>query len=397
MGEDEFRSLLLKGVLARLEQVLGPPDGFIPLHVPEFLGSEQELVKNCIQTGWVSSVGSYVDQFERDVAAACGTAYGVAVVNGTAALEVAMKIVGVQPGDEVLIPTLTFSATANAAHHLGAIPHFVDSAESTLGLDPTALRTHLSRIGEARRNGLYNRETGRRISCVVPVHVFGHPVDMERLGDVAREFDLVIVEDAAESLGSRYKGRACGSFGRVGAVSFNGNKIVTTGGGGAIVTDDEALARRAKHLTTTAKIPHPWAFVHDEPAYNYRLPNINAALGVAQMAQLSTRVDKKRRLAKRYMAEFAGFDRGAIFDEPENARSNFWLNALILAPGTTEVDRNSLIDGLNAAGYMARPAWTLMHKLPFHAGNPRAALPIAEDLERRVINLPSSAMLADYR
>lgn len=397
MAEHRCDRALLEAVLERLERVLGPSDEFIPLHVPEFLGDERALLTDCIDNGWVSSVGSYVDQFERNVAAACDTAYGVAVVNGTAALEVAMKVVGVKPGDEVLMPVLTFAATANAAHHLGAIPHFVDSAECTLGLDPAALGAHLSRIGEARRNGLFNRETGRKIACIVPMHVFGHPVDMDGLLVVAREFDLVIVEDAAESLGSRYKGRACGSFGRVGAVSFNGNKIVTTGGGGAIVTDDEALAKRAKHLTTTAKVSHPWAFVHDEPGYNYRLPNINAALGVAQMAQLGARVEKKRRLAKRYATEFAGFDGGAIFDEPRGAQSNFWLNTLVLAPGTTEAGRNALLDGLNAAGYMARPVWTLMHKLPFHVQSPRAALPVAEDLERRIINLPSSAMLADRR
>lgn len=386
---------LLKGVLERLGRVLAPADEVIPLHVPEFLGDERALVADCIDTGWVSSVGSYVDQFERDVATACDVAHGVAVVNGTAALELAMKVVGVLAGDEVLMPALTFVATANAAHHLGAIPHFVDSGEGTLGLDPVALGAHLRRIGDARRDGLYNRETGRRISCVVPMHVFGHPVDIEGLTAVADEFGLMIVEDAAESLGSRYKGRACGSFGRVGAVSFNGNKIVTTGGGGAIVTDDETLARRAKYLSTTAKVPHAWAFEHDEPGYNYRLPNLNAALGVAQMAQLGERVEKKRRLAQRYIESFSGFSGGAIFAEPEGAQSNYWLNALVLAPGASEAVRNALLNGLNAAGYMARPVWTLMHKLPFHADAPRAPLPVAEDLERRIINLPSSAMLAD--
>lgn len=395
MARNQTDITLLEGVLERLGRVLGPADDFIPLHVPEFNGGEKALVTECIDTGWVSSVGSFVDQFERDVATACDTAYGVAVVNGTAALELAMKVVGVRPGDEVLMPALTFVATANAAHHLGAIPHFVDSAEGTLGLDPVALGAHLRRIGEARPDGLYNRATGRRISCVVPMHVFGHPVDLDGLAAVADEFGLVIVEDAAESLGSRYKGRACGSFGRVGAVSFNGNKIVTTGGGGAIVTDDEALARRAKHLSTTAKVPHPWTFKHDEPGYNYRLPNLNAALGVAQMAQLGERVEKKRRLARRYIDSFADFNGGATFAEPEGAESNYWLNALVLAPGTTEAARNALLDGLNAAGYMARPVWTLMHKLPFHADAPRALLPVAEDLEPRIVNLPSSAMLAD--
>lgn len=388
---------LLSGVLERLESVLGPADGFIPLHVPEFRGNESRLVTECIDTGWVSSVGSFVDRFEREVAAACGTRYGVAVVNGTAALEVAMRVAGVRPGDEVLMPTLTFVATANAAHHLGAVPHFVDSAEDTLGLDPWVLAAYLRVIGTVSSEGLVNRKTGRRISCLVPMHTFGHPVDMDGLAEVAEEFSLTIVEDAAEALGSRYRGRACGSIGRVAALSFNGNKIVTTGGGGAIVTNDEELALRAKHLSTTAKVPHPWAFDHDERGFNYRLPNINAALGVAQMAQLADRVTKKRRLAQRYLEGFVGFEDGVIFAEPEGARSNYWLNVLVLTPGTTEFARSMLLDGLNAAGYMSRPVWKLMHRLRFHDANPRAPLPVAEDLERRIVNLPSSAMLADRK
>lgn len=395
MREGQHGETLLEGVLDRLGRVLGPADSFIPLHVPEFLGDEQALVADCIDTGWVSSVGRYVDEFERAVAAACGVTYGVAVVNGTAALEVSMKVAGVLPGDEVLMPALTFVATANATHHLGAIPHFVDSAENTLGLDPIALATHLHAIAIAGPDGLVNRETGRRISCVVPMHAFGHPVDMVGLKAVADEFGLVIVEDAAESLGSSLNGRPLGSFGRVGAVSFNGNKIVTTGGGGAIVTDDEELARWAKHLTTTAKVSHPWAIEHDEPGYNYRLPNLNAALGVAQMAQLGERIEKKRRLAQRYIERFAGFEGGTMFAERQGARANYWLNTMVLAPDTTEAARNTLLEGLNAAGYMARPVWTLMHRLPFHANAPHAPLPVAEDLERRIINLPSSAMLVD--
>ena len=395
MGKGRFGITLIQEVLERLQCVLGPADDFVPLHIPEFLGDEKELLANCIDTGWVSSVGSYVNQFERDIASACDAAHSVAVVNGTAALELAMKVVGVREGDEVLMPALTFVATANAAHHLGAIPHFVDSAEDTLGLDPVALDAYLRDIGETHRDGLYNRFTQRRISCVVPMHTFGHPVDFAGLAAVAEEFGLAIVEDAAESLGSRYRGRACGNLGQGGAISFNGNKIVTTGGGGAIVTNNEALARRAKHLSSTAKVPGSLAFEHDEPGYNYRLPNVNAAIGVAQMAQLSKRLEKKRRLARRYIDAFANFEGGAIFVEPDGAESNYWLNTLILSPGTSETIRNALLDGINAAGYMARPAWTLMNRLPFHTDNPRAALPVAEDLERRIINLPSSAMLAD--
>jgi len=386
---------LSKAVLERLTHILGLAEDLIPLHVPEFHGQEIEFVTECIDTGWVSSVGSFVDRFEREVAAACDTAHGVAVVNGTAALELAMKVVGVRPGDEVLMPALTFVATANAAHHLGAVPHFVDSAEGTLGLDPAALGAHLRRIGRTGPDGLVNAETGRRIACVVPMHAFGHPVDMDGLAAVAGEFDLVIVEDAAEALGSRCLGRACGSLGRVAALSFNGNKIITTGGGGAIVTNDPDLARRAKHLSTTAKIAHPWAFEHDEPGYNYRLPNLNAALGVAQLAQLPQRLEQKRRLAQRYIKGFKGFDGATIMSEPPGAQSNYWLNTLILSPGTPLDARDRLLEGLNGAGYMARPVWTLMHRLPFHTACPRAPLPVAEDLELRVVNLPSSALLAD--
>jgi perosamine synthetase len=264
-------------------------------------------------------------------------------------------------------------------------------------MDPAALRAHLLRIGQAHPDGIYNRETGRRISCVLPMHVFGHPAEIDLLTQIAEEFNLALVEDAAESLGSRYKGRACGSFGRVAATSFNGNKIITTGGGGVIVTNDESLAHHAKHLSTTAKLPHAWAFNHDEIGYNYRLPNLNAALGVAQLAQLTERLEKTRRLAQRYLTHFDDFVGGRIFEEPAGAESNYWLNTLILNPGTSEDTRNMLLNGLNAAGYMARPVWTLMHRLPFHSECPKSNLQVAEELEMRIINLPSSALLADRR
>ncbi|OZA10321.1 MAG: hypothetical protein B7Y02_10920 [Rhodobacterales bacterium 17-64-5] len=293
------------------------------------------------------------------------------------------------------MPTLTFVATANAVHHLGAVPHFVDSAENTLGLDPAAMATHLRGICEIGPAGTVNRITGRRITCVTPMHTFGHAVDMDGLAEVCQEFGLTIVEDAAEALGSSYKQRPLGSFGRVAALSFNGNKIVTTGGGGVLVTDDEELARHAKHLTTTAKIPHRWAFDHDECGYNYRLPNLNAALGVAQMRQLEVRIEKKRRLAGKYISAFEGFEGARIFSEPTEAKSNYWLNTLILNSGCNLAVRDQLLDGLNAAGFMARPVWRLMHRLSFNDHCPRAALPVAEELERRIVNLPSSAELAD--
>lgn len=384
---------LAADIVSRVREVLHTPTAFTPLHEPEFEGNEEALVLDCIRTGWVSSVGKYVDEFEAKVAEACGARFGIAVANGTAALQVALRLVGVGAGDEVLMPTLTFIATANAASHLGAVPHFVDSETGTLGLDPHALRNHLNRLGERRDGVLINRMTGRRLAAIAPMHVFGHPVDMDALSAVSAEFGLPIVEDAAEALGSLYKGQKCGGLGLVGALSFNGNKIVTTGGGGAILTNDEGLARRAKHLTTTAKQPHKWAFSHDEIAYNYRMPNLNAALGVAQLAQLPDRVAKKRRLATAYLDAFAGSKDVTVFAEPAGTTGNYWLNTLILAPHLAGA-RDIVLQALNDAGLMARPVWEPLHTLGIYADAPRAVLPVATDLAARIINVPSSAKLA---
>lgn len=255
---------------------------FVPLHEPTFNEKELEYVTDCIKTGWVSSVGAYVTRFEEDLARFTGVKRAVAVMNGTAALHIALKVAGVQANEEVFMPSLTFIATANATSYLGAIPHFVDVSEKTLGLDPQKLVAHILAIGEVKGNQLFNKETGRVIRAVVPMHTFGHPVELEELQLICEKYHLVLVEDAAESLGSYYKGKHTGSFGKVSALSFNGNKIITTGGGGAILTDDEELANYAKHITTTAKVPHRWEYEHDEIGYNYRLPNINAAIGCAQ-------------------------------------------------------------------------------------------------------------------
>ena len=385
----KFQSLALD-VASRVRGVLGNPEGFVSLHEPEFLGEEEALVLDCIRSGWVSSVGKYVDHFEAEIAASCGTAHGVAMVNGTAALEVALRVVGVMPGDEVLMPSLTFIATANAAHHLGAVPHFVDADIRTLGLDPVALRAYLEEIAERRNGVTINGRTGRRLAGLVPMHVFGHPVDMSGLSQVAREFDLKLVEDAAESLGSKIGDRPCGSFGRVAALSFNGNKIVTTGGGGAVVTDDPELAVRAKHLTTTAKVPHKWKFFHDEIGYNYRMPNLNAALGVAQLGQLGARLFQKRALAQRYIEAFAEAEWVELFVERPGTTANYWLNTLVLSPEVSTA-RDMVLEALNDAGLMARPIWEPLHSLPIYAHCPRADLPITNDLAERIINVPSSA------
>ena len=389
MGQTAFEA----EIVARVRSVTGASDQMIPLHAPEFSGREWDLVKDCLDTGWVSSVGSYVDRFEQLVAEASGVRFGVAVVNGTAALQIALLLAGVVPGDEVMVPALTFAATANSVVHAGAVPHLVDSEAATLGIDPVALAVHLDHVATRSPDGPVNRQTGRRIAALVPMHVFGFPVDMAPLLALSADWNLPVVEDAAESLGSTYHGKPCGSFGRLATLSFNGNKIITTGGGGAIVTDDNVLARRAKHLTTTAKVPHRWEFFHDEVGYNYRLPNLNAALGVAQFEQLPQRLAAKRRLADRYACSFAGFDGAQLVREVAGSRSNHWLNTLLLDTDQAQ-RRDEVLAALNDAGLMSRPVWTLMHRLPMYQSCPRADLSVAEGLAARVLNLPSSANLA---
>lgn len=369
-----------------------PGEGSAPLHAPEFAGNEWAYVKDCLDTGWVSSVGSYVDAFERQLAAATGAAHAVVTVNGTAALHIALLLAGAGPGCEVLVPALSFVATANAVVHAGAVPHFVDSEDRTLGIDPAALRAHLSAIGERRGGATFNRRSGRRIAALVPMHVFGHPADLDGLLAVAQDFGIPLVEDAAESLGSWYGERHTGTLGRCAALSFNGNKIITTGGGGAILTDDATLAARAKHLTTTAKRPHAWAFEHDEVAWNYRMPNLNAALGCAQLERLPDLLARKRALAARYRSALAGLPGLHFVDEPAGCRSNFWLNAFRLdRPDAAR--RDALLVALNTAGWTSRPAWALLDTLPMYCNVPAAPLPVARRLADALVNLPSSAAL----
>ena len=372
------------------------PDAALPapLHAPEFRGREWDYVKDCLDTGWVSSVGAYVDRIERDLEAFTGLGHAVAVSNGTAALDVCFRLAGVVPGDEVLVPTLTFVATANAITYRGAIPHFVDSEERTLGVDPARLEAHLRATARTEAGVCVNTRTGRPIRALAIMHVFGHPADVEGLAEVAARWNLVLVEDAAEALGSFWNGRHLGSFGRLAALSFNGNKIVTTGGGGAVLTDDPELARRAKHLTTTAKVPHRWAFDHDEIGWNYRMPNLNAALGCAQLERLPDMLARKARLADRYAQALEGVSCVRWLSPRQGAQVNNWLNAMILDQPDRRV-RDQILQALNDAGYQARPLWTLMHRLPMYADCPRADLPTAEGLEDRVICLPSSAALAD--
>ncbi len=387
------KELTAKRILEAVRQVIPVGHGPVALHEPEFGGNEWRYLKECIDTGWVSSVGKFVDRFEKMLSDYTGAAHAIPTVNGTAALHVALLLAGVKPDDEVLIPALTFVATANAVAYCRATPHLVDSAYDTLGIDPEALDQYLRDISEPNGASLINRFTGKTIRAVVPMHTFGHPVDMDGLCEVCRKYSLVIVEDAAESLGSTYKGKHTGRFGRISTLSFNGNKIVTTGGGGAILTDNPEVARRAKHITTTARAPHQWAISHDEIGFNYRMPNLNAALGCAQLEALPGFIDRKRQLAKRYEDAFAGIEDATFVFEPVGTKSNYWLNSILLSKEAA-YSRDYALEYLNDAGIMARPCWTLMHRLPMYKDSPRAPLPVAEDIEGRLINLPSSANLA---
>lgn len=378
-------------VVNALRDVCGA--GPLALHEPRFSGKEWEYLKTCLDSTFVSSVGEYVDRFEVDLAAYTGAKHAIAVVNGTAALHVALLLAGVKQGDEVLLPALTFVATANAVSYCGAIPHLVDSDEATLGVDPVALRTWLIASTEQRAGICINTHTGRPIRALLPMHAFGHPCNMDLLLEVGHDFGLTIIEDAAESLGSWYHGRHTGTLGRLGTLSFNGNKTITTGGGGAILTNDAELARKAKHLTTTAKLPHRWAYVHDEIGFNYRMPNINAALGCAQLEQLPGFLASKRRLFERYSEAFKDIAQLRLVAETPGSTSNYWLQTLLLDESTAFL-RDAVLETTNSAGFMTRPAWELMHRLRSNLECPRAPLPVAESLERRLINIPSSAGLA---
>lgn len=361
---------------------------FIPLHAPVFRGRERELVLDTIETTFVSSVGAYVDRFELDMAAFTGSPRAVAVANGTAALHVALLLAGVERDDLVVTQPLTFVATCNAIAYCSAEPLFIDVDRETLGLSPTALDAWLQENAQIDDNGVCRTLEGRRrIRACLPMHTFGHPVDLDALIDVCDRWHLVLVEDAAESLGSYYKGRHTGTFGHTGVLSFNGNKIMTTGGGGMVLAN-EMIGKRAKHLTTTAKIPHPYAFFHDEVGYNYRLPNLNAALGCAQLEQLPAFLDSKRALATRYIEFFKDSDLQVIV-EPKDCQSNYWLNGLICENAQ---QRDLLLKSTNDAGVMTRPIWTLMSKLPHHTNALRGPLANAEWLEARVVNLPSSVL-----
>ncbi|UED75570.1 LegC family aminotransferase [Brevibacillus sp. DP1.3A] len=379
----------IQAILEALQKVTSKQENFVPLHEPSFQGNEWLYVKECIDTGWVSSVGKYVNKFEEMLADYTGVKHAIAVVNGTAAVHVCLKLAGVEANDEVLVPALTFIASANAISYCGAIPHFVDSSYETLGLDPVKLDHYLMEISVQRKDGCYNKITGRRIKAVLPMHTFGHPVDMDALLEICDRYKIELVEDAAESLGSYYKGRHTGNWGKLAAVSFNGNKVVTTGGGGAILTNNDELGKMAKHITTTAKKPHPWAFDHDHIGFNYRMPNLNAALGCAQLEMLSKFIEQKRTLANMYANAFLRVDGVKLFMEPSFAKSNYWLQVLILEEQFAS-EKEKLLKAANETGFMTRPVWKPLHEISMYQNCPKMNLDVVESLARRIINIPSS-------
>jgi perosamine synthetase len=392
-------SPMVQAVLKAIQQVVGASTREQPigLHEPDFRGTQAwTYVKDCLDTGWVSTAGSWVSCFEQQLCVITGASHAVAVSNGTVALRLALHLVGVGPGDEVLLPPLSFVATANAVAHLGAVPHFVDVEPAGLGLCPKALVERLEAVAERRDGRLVNRESGRRIAAVLPVHVFGHPAQVDQLRAVVDAWGLPIVEDAAEALASWLGGTHCGLFGAVGTLSFNGNKLITTGGGGALLTHDAQLAQRARHLSTTAKRPHPWAFEHDVVGWNDRLPNLNAALGVAQLEDLDRRLQAKRQLAERYAEAFSALDGVELVAEPAGCRSNHWLVSLRFTaadPAEAEAQRLVLLEAAHAEGVLLRPVWKLLHQLPMYVQTRRGPLLVAEDQAPRLLNLPSSPQL----
>ncbi len=368
-----------------IHQLYGTQD-FVPLSVPKFIGKEKEYLAECIDSTYVSSVGPFVDRFEEEIARYTGAARAVVCVNGTSALHMALMLAGVERGDEVLTQSLTFIATCNAISYTGAHPVFIDVDRETLGLSPDALSAWLEKYATITGSGCRNRRTGRRIKACVPMHTFGHPARITEIAAICEKWGLELVEDAAESIGSRFQGRHTGTFGKVGALSFNGNKTLTTGGGGMLLFNDSELGQKAKHLTTQAKVPHRWEFRHDAIGYNYRMPNINAALGCAQLEQLDTLIESKREVAAAYARFFEGSGLQFV-REPADCFSNYWLSAVLLP---SREERDAFLEYTNDHGVMTRPVWELMTDLPMFEGCERDAQRNTRWLADRLVNLPSS-------
>ena len=396
-------SKIIKLILSEIYKAIGPYSKANPiaLHEPDFKDTRaSEYIEDCLHNGWVSSAGKWVKTFEDLICQYTKAKHAIAITNGTDALRLALHIMGVKNGDEVLLPPISFVATANAISHLGAIPHFVDIEKKSLGMSPIALQKELNLIAIKKENNVFNKNTGRRISAILPVHVFGHPAEIIKIRAIGKLWDLPIIEDAAEALGSWIINKEnkvhCGLIGDMGAISFNGNKILTTGGGGVIITDNTAKALQARHLSTTAKIEHPWEYDHNEIGWNDRLPNINAALGVAQLERIEIILKKKRELASLYKDLFQDFKDITLIEEPINTISNFWLNTFrfnSFDKKFLKLIRNDLLEESNKLGLLLRPAWKPLHKLKPYLNCPKGDLNIAEEEYLRLINLPSSPQL----
>ena len=376
-------------VISFIQQLYGSAD-FVPLSVPRFIGNEKKYLEECIDTTFVSSVGKFVDRFEEEMALYTGTKKAVVCVSGTNALHMSLMLVGVERDDEVLTQALTFIATCNALSYIGARPIFIDVDKTTMGLSPDAMKEWLVRNAEIKNGQCYNKHTGRRVKACVPMHTFGHPVRIEELVALCEEYHIELVEDAAESIGSRYKNRHTGTFGKVGAISFNGNKTITTGGGGMMLFQDEELGKQAKHITTQAKISHRWEFRHDHIGYNYRMPNINAALGCAQLENLDKYIESKRQVAAEYEEFFKNIPGMEFFVDSEDTFSNYWLNAVILKDKEAQLD---FLQQTNDNGVMTRPIWELMNRLPMFEHCENDGLKNTIWFADRVVNIPSSVRL----
>lgn len=398
-------------IISFIRELYNTPSDFIPLHAPVFNGNEKKYLNECIDTTFVSSVGKFVDLFEEKIAEYTSSTKAVSCVNGTNALHLALQLVGVERDTEVITQPLTFIATANAINYCGAHPVFLDVDMDTMGLSPLAVKNWIEKNVKIDpiSNQPINQSTNRLVSCCVPMHTFGHPCRIDEIIEICNEYNIPVVEDAAESLGSFYKNKHTGTFGNIGVLSFNGNKVLTTGGGGMLLFNDEELARKAKHLTTQAKVPHPWEFNHDAIGYNYRMPNINAALGLAQLEQLPQFIESKRKIAQQYKQFFMGFEpinqstnrahfassplgnQPIVFmDEPSYSKSNFWLNCILL---NSKEERDDFLKFSNEVGVMTRPAWTLMNKLPMFANSQCDGLINASFIEERLVNIPSSVII----
>lgn len=386
---------LAQTIIHLARELHGEPKEFLPLHAPQFSGNERKYVLDCLDSTFVSSVGEYVVRFEEMLSAITGVRRAVACVNGTAALEIALRLAGAGRDDMVVTQALSFVATANAISHCGAVPAFVDVERSTLGMSPDALSAFLKNTCEKSGGATRHRASGRRVAACVPMHTFGHPCRIDEVVEIAAEHGIPVVEDSAESLGSLYRGRHTGGFGLLGILSLNGNKICTSGGGGAILTDDDGFADLAKRLTTTAKLPHAWEFRHDWIAWNYRLTNLSAALACAQLERLDDFVADKRLLADEYASGLAASGAGDAFvREPAESRSNYWLNAIMTRD---RGERDSVLSATNAAGVMTRPAWEPLHLLPMYADCPRDGLENTLFLSDRLVNIPSSPRLRERK